>query len=145
MQFYSPLLSLLLWLVLMLPSSPLQAAEDIEPALTSAELQTIDWLNGQEQNMLDLLERLTNINSGSLNKAGVDELAAIFRQELRQLGFSITTLPGDVIAMPSCPGSDYDIDVADHTLAARRGTGTRLLLMGHLLSLIHISEPTRPY
>lgn len=145
MQFYSPLLSLLLWLVLMLPSSPLQVAEDIEPALTSAELQTIDWLNGQEQNMLDLLERLTNINSGSLNKAGVDELAAIFRQELRQLGFSITTLPGDVIAMPSCPGSDYDIDVADHTLASRRGTGTRLLLMGHLDTVFPTTSPFQSF
>ena len=82
--------------------------------------------------MLELLERIVNINSGSLNKPGVDEIAAIFSRELRALGFSIATLPGEVIEMPSCPGSNYNVDVTDHVLASKTGSCKKLLLMGHL-------------
>lgn len=145
MQYYPPVFSVLLFLVTGLPSNSGSATEAIEASLTTAELETNLWLDGQEDNMLDMLKRLTNINSGSLNKAGVDELATIFSQELRQLGFLISTLPGDVIEMPSCPGSDYSIDVADHILAQRRGSGTRLLLMGHLDTVFPPSSPFQTF
>jgi len=117
------------------------AAENIEPALNTDEIEINSWLDQQENNMLAMLETITNINSGSLNKDGVNELAAIFSQELNQLGFSISTLPGDVINMPSCPGSDYTIDVADHILATKTGNGTRLLLMGHLDTVFPPDSP----
>ncbi len=117
----------------------------IEPSLSSSELELTSWLESQEDNMLVLLERITNINSGSLNKTGVKELAAIFSNELRQLGFRISTLPGDVIEMPGCPGSDYNIDVADHVLASRNGSGTRLLLMGHLDTVFPPDSPFQEF
>jgi glutamate carboxypeptidase len=112
--------------------SPVFSAQNIEPALNGNELELTQWLEDEEGNMLELLERLVNINSGSLNKAGVDEMAAILSRELRDLGFSISSFPGEVIAMPSCPGSNYNVDVADHVLASKSGSGKKLLLMGHL-------------
>ena len=118
------------------------AAESIEPALSGDELTLTGWLDDKEDEMLALLERITNINSGSLNKAGVDEIADIFSSELRSLGFAISTLPGTVIEMPSCPGSEYNIDVADHILASKAGDSTRLLLMGHLDTVF---PPTSPF
>lgn len=121
------------------------ALAQVEPAIDPAEQELVAWLDGQESNMLDMLERLTNINSGSLNKAGVDEMAAIFSRELRELGFSISTLPGDVIEMPSCPGSDYTIDVADHVLATRPGNSARLLLMGHLDTVFPPDSPFQEF
>lgn len=121
------------------------ALAQVEPAIDPAEQELVAWLDGQESNMLDMLERLTNINSGSLNKAGVDEIAAIFSRELRELGFSISTLPGDVIEMPSCPGSDYTIDVADHVLATRPGNSARLLLMGHLDTVFPPDSPFQEF
>lgn len=121
------------------------ALAQVEPAIDPAEQELVAWLDGQESNMLDMLERLTNINSGSLNKAGVDEIAAIFSRELRELGFSISTLPGDVIEMPSCPGSDYTIDVADHVLATRPGNSARLLLMGHLDTVFPPDSPFQDF
>lgn len=110
----------------------IHGAESIEPNLSMEERTLVSWLESEEQEMLRLLERLTNINSGSLNKPGVDAIAEIFRQELSLLGFTNSVLPGDRIEMPSCPGSDYSIDVTDHLLATREGQGKRLLLMGHL-------------
>ena len=107
------------------------AQDTVEPSLNSEEVELTSWLDSQEENMLDMLERITNINSGSLNKQGVNELASIFSEELRQLGFAISTLPGEVIEMPSCPGSDYNVDVADHVLASKSGSGSKLLMMGH--------------
>ena len=44
----------------------------------------------------------------------------------------MSRLPGNFIEMPSCPGSNYNIDVTDHLLAQKEGAGKRLLLMGHL-------------
>lgn len=108
------------------------AAENIEPNLNADEQALVDWLPSREQEMVELLEQLTITNSGSMNKAGVGEIAEFFSAELGQLGFGVTTLPGERIDMPSCPGSDYSIDVADHLLATKPGNGTRLLLMGHM-------------
>ena len=48
------------------------------------------------------------------------------------MGFMMSRLPGNFIEMPSCPGSNYNIDVTDHLLAQKEGAGKRLLLMGHL-------------
>lgn len=122
-------------------TSAIYAAESVEPALNTDETAITSWLDSQEEAMLSLLEELTNINTGSLNKAGIDTVANLLARELRQLGFTINTLPGEVIAMPSCPGSEYVVDLADHVLASKPGTGTRLLLMGHLDTVFPLDSP----
>ena len=121
------------------------AAAETEPSLDSRERQLVDWLTSREDEMVALLEELTNINSGSLNKPGVDATAAIFRRELRALGFNTSTLPGEVITMPSCPGSNYNVDVADHLLASKPGNGSRLLLMGHLDTVFPPESPFQSF
>jgi len=108
------------------------SAKNIEPSLSVDELALTSWLDSQEENMLNLLQRITNINSGTLNKKGVREVSNIFSQELRSLDFMMSRLPGNFIEMPSCRGSNYNIDVTDHLLAQKEGAGKRLLLMGHL-------------
>lgn len=130
---------------LVLSASLLHGAELIEANLTDDEVALADWLAPQEQEMVDLLEKITNINSGSLNKAGVSEIADIFSGELQELGFTISSLPGERIEMPSCPGSDYSIDVADHILAKKPGNGTRLLLMGHLDTVFPPDAPFQEF
>ena len=121
------------------------AAENVEAAITQEEREINRWLASQEENMLELLTRITNINSGSLNKAGVDQLAAIFSNELSSLGFSISRLAGDVIEMPSCPGSDYKIDVTDHVLASKSGTGPKFLMIGHLDTVFPPNSPFQEF
>ena len=126
-------------------SATATAQENIEPLISAEESQFNDWLDDQEEEMLSMLETITNINTGSLNKAGVNELASIFSRELRQLGFSISTAPGDQIDMPSCPGSDYTVDVADHVLARSPGSGKKLLLMGHLDTVFPPDSPFQEF
>jgi glutamate carboxypeptidase len=142
MKFLKILFTVLPIAIFGLPSI---AAENIEPAITAKEIEIGSWLEAQEADMLELLERITNINSGTLNKSGVDELATIFRAELISLGFSISILPGDLIEMPSCPGSNYNIDVTDHLLASNTGQGQKLLLMGHLDTVFPLSSPFQKF
>lgn len=127
------------------PSSNAQLAEPVEAALSSVEQQMATWLETREEEMIALLERLVNINSGSFNKAGVDQINAILSAELAELGFSLRTLPGDTIEMPSCPGSEYTMDVADHVLATSPGEGKKLLLMGHVDTVFPTSSPFQEY
>ena len=54
------------FIALLLAFSPTQviAAENIESAISEREQEINSWLTSQEDNMLNLLERITNINSG---------------------------------------------------------------------------------
>ncbi len=133
-----------LLMLLMFSSTSAQPAM-IESPLSSQEQEIVDWVDDQEAEMVALLERLVNINTGSLNKAGVNEVIRLLNSELLQLGFSSRTLPGDVIDMPSCPGSEYTIDVADHLLATREGSGKRLLMIGHVDTVFPLNSPFQTF
>ncbi len=67
-----------------------------------------EWLRAHEQEMFDLLEDVVNIDSGSYNKAGVDQVGAIFREHLEAAGIATTTFPleqyGDCL-LAEVPGS----------------------------------------
>ena len=47
--------------------------------------------------------------------------------------------------MPSCPGSDYSLDLADHVLAYQSGSGKRLLTVGHLDTVFPPDRPFQSY
>ena len=108
------------------------AADDPEPPLTDTEYDLISWLSEREEEMILLLEQLTNINSGSLNREGLDAVAAILSRELASLDFETRSLPGGLIELPHCAGNDAGLNLADHVLATRTGEGSSLLLMGHM-------------
>lgn len=76
---------------------------------------------------LVLLERLVNINSGTMNFAGVRRVADALRPELDALGFETRWVDGAAFGR------------AGHLVAVRNGTGPRLLLIGHLDTVF---EPT---
>ena len=61
------------------------------------------------------------------------------------MGFDIDKLPGGRIDMPSCPGSDYSLDLPDHVLAYQSGSGKRLLLVGHLDNVFPPDRPLQSY
>lgn len=126
-------------------SQHLPAAQAPEPPLSSTERQLIQWIQSREQDMVALLETITNINSGSLNKAGMAQIAQIFARELTDLGFATRSLPGGLIEIPHCPGSAPGFDVADHLLASRSGSGTRLLLMGHMDTVFPPESPFQEF
>src|SRR4051812_2794472 len=68
-----------------------------------------------------LLERLVNINSGSLNPAGVRKVADVLRPEFEALGFQVRWISMD------------EVHRAGHLVAERQGNrGKRVLLIGHM-------------
>jgi glutamate carboxypeptidase len=87
----------------------------------------VDAANGQA---LALLERVVNINSGSMHFAGVREVGEVFRAELEALGFTTTWVDGAPFGR------------AGHLVGRRSGQGPRVLLIGHLDTVF---EPDSPF
>jgi glutamate carboxypeptidase len=69
---------------------------------------------------LALLERVVNINSGTMNFAGVRQVGDVFSAELTELGFTTRWIDGT------------PFNRAGHLIAERAGNGPRVLLIGHL-------------
>jgi len=65
--------SLLFTQALLIQTGAAQSAM-VESALSTQEREMVSWVADQEDDMVTLLERLTNINTGTLNKAGVAEV-----------------------------------------------------------------------
>ncbi|MCK5412418.1 MAG: M20 family peptidase, partial [Gemmatimonadetes bacterium] len=55
--------------------------------LTSTEQAIVSYVDAHDDEAIDLLERIVNINSGTMNHAGVREVGRIFEAELASLGF----------------------------------------------------------
>lgn len=99
------------------PPSPISAVATPLNATERAIANAVDPRNAEG---LALLERLVNINSGTMNFAGVREVGGILRAELDKLGFETRWVDGAAFGR------------AGHLIAERTGTGPRLLLIGHL-------------
>jgi glutamate carboxypeptidase len=101
-------------------TAPLSAAE-------RAVTRAVDAHNGEA---LALLERVVNINSGTQNFAGVRQVGDVLRAELDALGFTTRWVEG------------ASFKRAGHLVAEHKGTGPKLLLIGHLDTVF---EPTHPF
>jgi glutamate carboxypeptidase len=76
-------------------------------------------LRAGEKDMLALIERLVNIDSGSFYKKGIDECSRIIGEELEALGFDVSRIT--------------EAGHGDHIRAERSGKGSkRLFLSAHL-------------
>ena len=77
------------------------------------------WLQRQLPQFLVDLQTLVNVDCGTANKAGVDAVGRLFREQLRTTGCELTEFPL----------TDY----GNCLLATWRGSGrARVLLSGHL-------------
>ncbi len=84
---------------------------------------------------LTFLERVVNINSGTLNLKGVRRSGKAFDKPLRRLGFDTRW-----IDMPR------DMQRAGHLFATRKGNrGKRLLLIGHLDTVFEKRSPFQKF
>lgn len=101
-------------------------------ALAPAERRIAAWVEAHTEEAIGFLERSVNINSGSLNLAGVRAVADLYAPELAALGFETRWIP--------LPDS---VRRAGHLVAERRGTrGRCVLLIGHLDT---VYEPDSPF
>jgi len=90
--------------------------------LDETESAIVTWSEGHSGDAIDLLEKLVNINSGSLNQQGVKDVGAVLRTELDGLGFETRW-----IDMPA------EMQRGGHLFGKRAGSrGKKVLLIGHL-------------
>lgn len=90
--------------------------------LTPQEVALTAWVDAHSGEATALLERLVNINSGTMNHAGVKAVGDVLQAEMDDLGFST-----EWIDLPA------EANRAGHLFARRDGdAGKKLLLIGHL-------------
>ena len=97
--------------------------------LSPVEQAVVEQIERANPEALALLERVVNINSGTMNFAGVREVGGVFRAELDSLGFSTRWVDGEPFHR------------AGHLVAERRGAGPRVLLIGHLDTVFERDSP----
>jgi glutamate carboxypeptidase len=93
--------------------------------LTAREAQLLAWLDSQYEPMVELLARLVDTDSGSLDKAGVDRVGEILRAHLEGRGIACA-----VTEHPTA-GFFLKATVPPAEGAAARGANEHVLLLGH--------------
>ncbi|WP_422081533.1 M20/M25/M40 family metallo-hydrolase [Ulvibacterium sp.] len=84
---------------------------------------------------IDFLEKVVNINSGTLNLEGVKKVGEVFQNEFDALGFKTTW-----ISMPN------EMNRAGHLFAETSGNqGKKLLLIGHLDTVFEEDSPFQTF
>jgi glutamate carboxypeptidase len=98
-------------------------------SLSPAERRIVAAVDSHTTDAVALLERVVNINSGSMNPAGVRAVGEVYRAELDALGFATRLV--DMAAVQRGP----------HLFAERAGAGPRVLLIGHLDTVFEEDSP----
>jgi len=119
------------------PSLALLAACAISPsllaqpaaALSVDERAVVRYVDADNARALALLQRIVDINSGTMNFAGVRRVADVLRAELDSLGFTTRWVDGAPFKR------------SGHLVAEHPGPGAKLLLIGHLDTVFEPSSP----
>lgn len=115
--------------------SVLAAGPAFAAGLSAPEKKMVAAAGAEQERSLKLLETLVNINSGTLNKAGVEQVGKILQGELKDLGFDVRWVPM------------AQVDRAGHIVAVHKGAGKgkRMLLIGHLDTVFEPDSPFQKY
>jgi glutamate carboxypeptidase len=117
-------------LATLLALSPSAAAGLQQNAPNATEETIVEAVDAGNDSGLSLLERIVNINSGTMNFGGVRAVGDILRTEFDALGFQTRWVDGTGFGR------------SGHLIAERRGHGPKLLLIGHLDTVF---EPDHPF
>lgn len=93
------------------------------------EKALVGYVNAGEQAYVSLLEQIVNVNSGTMNFAGVRKVGELLRPKFEALGFKVTWVDGEPFGR------------AGHLVATRAGRGQHVLLIGHLDTVFEPSHP----
>jgi len=99
-----------------------QANPQTQSRLSPVERRMTAAAAADGERRIALLQQLVDVNSGTLNLAGVEQVGRMMRAELEPLGFQVRWVPMTQVGR------------AGHLIATHRGSGKgrRMLLIGHL-------------
>lgn len=103
--------------------------------LTKTEKKILKHVEGYEEEAIDFLEKVVNINSGTLNLEGVRQVGQVFADAFEAIDFTT-----EWIEMPE------EMNRAGHLFASIDGEeGKRLLLIGHLDTVFEKNSPFQTF
>jgi len=97
--------------------------------LRPVERSIVKAVDTHNADALALLERIVDINSGTMNFAGVRQVGDVLRAQFDSLGFETHWVDGTAFHR------------AGHLVAVHRGSGPKILLIGHLDTVFEPSSP----
>ena len=104
-------------------------------SLSQKEKQIIQYIDQHLPDAKRLLIETVNINSGTLNKVGVQKVGTIFSKELEKAG-----LHSEWVPLPD------SLNRAGHLVAMRNGKkGKKLFIIGHLDTVFEPDMPANPW
>ena len=110
------------FLLVCLLSSVCMSTSHASQTLDANEQAIVAWSEAHVEDAVDLLERLVNINSGTLNQQGVKDVGVVLREELDGLGFQTRWI-----------GMPQEMQRAGHLFGKLDGSrGKKILLIGDL-------------
>ena len=108
-------------------------------ALTKPEQVMVSTVQRENPDGIALLEKIVNINSGTMDTAGVAAVKDILEPQFKALGFTTHTV--DMTAVQRGPTL-----VAEHPCPAGTGhCGKRMLLLGHMDTVFEKDSPFQKY
>ena len=103
--------------------------------LSRTERKIVEKVKSLDQESISFLEKVVNINSGTLNKKGVKEVGEVFSTAFNEIGFETKW-----IDMPE------EMNRAGHLFASVDGDkGKKLLLIGHLDTVFEENSPFQTF
>ncbi|MDH3699013.1 MAG: M20/M25/M40 family metallo-hydrolase, partial [Flavobacteriaceae bacterium] len=103
--------------------------------LSRKEKKILKSVEKNNDQALQFLEEVVNINSGTLNLDGVEEVGQLFGAAFEEIGFTSTWIP-----LPE------EMNRAGHLFAETKGNkGKKLLLIGHLDTVFEKDSPFQKF
>ena len=109
------------------------AAAQGKGSLSKVERKIVSAVDAHNEEALELLIRVVNINSGTMNFAGVRQVGDVFRAQFDSLGFTTRWVDGSAFGR------------AGHLVAEHPGPGPKLLLIGHLDTVFPPESPFQKF
>jgi glutamate carboxypeptidase len=103
--------------------------------LNRVERKIVNQVKSLNEESISFLEKVVNINSGTLNQKGVKEVGEVFEAAFQEIGFTT-----EWIDMPA------EMNRAGHLFASIDGDkGNKLLLIGHLDTVFEENSPFQSF
>lgn len=99
-------------------------------SLSGTEQQLAEVIDSRQAKAMELLQQAVEINSGTMNFEGVEQVGQLFATAFEDLDFEVSRVDG------------AEFGRAGHLVARHHGQGPHLLLIGHLDTVF---EPDSPF